>query len=175
MLIGDLIRRIGKQPDSKDPKYALTPGLAPFELAERIRSYLYDAKTYARWRRQSWRTFASGAHLLTLASSATATVILGLAELEGIARWGFIFSALVTVVGSLELFFNWRSRWILAEEALSEWHRIEENLRLYVAATPAASLNEAKIVSFYDEYREVWNQFSNQWLEQRRSHAKVSG
>lgn len=164
------LNRADRQPPSQEPTHPLAAGLNPFELAERIRESLYEAKDYARWRRKSWRALSSGTHLLVLVFSATATIILGLAELNGLAQWGFIFSALVTTLGSVEPFFNWRSRWVLAEEALSKWHRIEEDLTIYVAETKKDGLDEAHILTFYDQYCQVWNQFSNQWLEQRRSH-----
>lgn len=157
------------QPVPREPTVALAAGLSTFDLAARVRTNLYSAKTYARWRRQSWRIMASGTHLLGLALSATATVILGLAELTGPAQWGFIFSALVTTLSAIEPFFNWRSRWVLAEEALAEWHRIDNELTMYVADTEERNLDRTKIMAFHDEYSQVWEHFSNQWLEQRRA------
>ncbi|WP_459335508.1 SLATT domain-containing protein [Arthrobacter sp. TMS2-4] len=141
-------------------------------MAKYIRASLYSAKDYARWRRKSWRTLASGTHLFGLALSATATVILGLSDLDGPAQWGFIFSALVTTIGAIEPFFNWRSRWVLAEEALARWHRIEEDLSLYVANREIEKLDQSEVMSFYHKYTQVWEQFSDQWLEQRRADGK---
>ncbi|MHC6219481.1 SLATT domain-containing protein [Arthrobacter sp. MMS24-S77] len=161
------------QPTSREPTHALAAGLSAFDLADRVRTNLYSAKTYARWRRKSWRIMASGTHILGLALSATATVILGLAELTGPAQWGFIFSALVTTLGAIEPFFNWRSRWVLAEEALANWHRIDEDLTMYVAETDENDLDRGRIMGFHDEYCRVWEQFNNQWLEQRRARTTV--
>lgn len=162
------------QPPSHEPKYPLAAGLSSVELATRIRANIYDAKTYARWRRKSWRIMASGTHLLGLGLSAAATVILGLAELSGPAQWGFIFSALVTTAGAIEPFFNWRSRWVLAEEALAKWHRLDEDLTMYVADTEEQDLDRARILSYHEKYCTVWEQLSRQWLEQRRGAATTS-
>lgn len=115
---------------------------------------------------------ASGIHLLALALSATATVILGLAELTGPAQWGFIFSALVTTLGAIEPFFNWRSRWVLAEEALAKWHRIDDDLSMYVAVTDKSDLDPKRIMAFHEDYCRVWEQFSNQWLDQRKQTSR---
>jgi hypothetical protein len=162
-------KRSDFQPPSREPTDALAAGLSPFDLATRIRTNLYSAKSYARWRRKSWRIMASGTHMLGLALSAAATVILGVAELTGPAQWGFIFSALVTTLGAIEPFFNWRSRWVLAEEALANWHRIDDDLTMYVADTNENDLDRARIMGFHDEYCLVWEQFNNQWLDQRRA------
>lgn len=113
--------------------------------------------------------------MLSLALSAAGTVILGLAELSGPAQLGFIFSALVTTLGAIEPFFNWRSRWVSAEEALAKWHRIEEDLTIYIAQTPFRRLDTDKILGFHDEYCRTWEQFSDQWLDQRRSTPSRQG
>lgn len=167
-------KRSEHQPPSREPTLELVAGLSPFELAAQVRRHIYDAESYARWRRKSWRAMASGTHVAGLVLSAAATVILGLAELEGPAQFGFIFSALVTTLGAIEPFFNWRSRWVLAEEALAKWHRIEEDLAIYVADTEQNNLDRAKIMTFYKSYCLVWDEFSNQWLEQRRSNDSIN-
>ncbi|TAP44617.1 SLATT domain-containing protein [Arthrobacter sp. S39] len=173
-LIIQVKRRSDFQPQSRPPTHPLEQGLTTLDLATRIRQNLYEAKTYARWRRKSWRVMASGTHLLGLAVSATATVILGLAELNGPAQWGFIFSALVTTLTAIEPFFNWRARWVFAEEALAEWHRIDSDLTMYVASTETNDLDRSKVLGYHDECSKVWEQFSGQWLEQRKPKATPS-
>lgn len=161
--------RSDRQPEALEPSHPLTPGLSNLELATKIRAALYQAKGYARWRRRSWRRMASVTHIIVLGLSAAATVILGLADLNGLAQWGFVFSALVTTVSAVEPFFNWRSRWVLAEEALAKWHRLEEDLATYVAATPSQDLQQDRLLAYYSGYCDVWEDFSNRWIEQRRA------
>lgn len=161
--------RSDRQPPALVPSHSLSSGLSNLDLAVKVREGLYEAKGYARWRRRSWRRMASSTHILVLGLSAAATVVLGLADLDGLGQWGFVFSALVTTVSAVEPFFNWRSRWVLAEEALAKWHRLEEDLATYVAATAAQDLQQEKILEFYSGYCDVWEDFSNRWIEQRRA------
>ena len=153
---------------SPPPRHELVSGLDDFELARMIRERLYEDKEYARVRRRQWRGLASVTRLGSLALSAAGTIVLGVAELGRLATIGFICSALVTTLGAIEPFFNWRSRWILAEEALAQWHQIEEGLALYVAQNPAKDLDRDIILNFDRERRAVWSHFSTQWLRERR-------
>lgn len=80
-------------------------------------------------------------------------------------------SALVTAITALEPFFNFRSRWISADEALARWHRSEEELTLYVASRPEHELTTAEVLRFDDMRRDEWVRFSQDWLTGRRSGA----
>jgi hypothetical protein len=111
---------------------------------------------------------ASLTRLLSLGLSAAATVLLGLADLQGTAEWGFVCAALVTTVGAIEPFFNWRSRWIMAEEAMADWYRLDRELGAYIAGTHEQELDREKLLEFDRQSTLVWSRFSAQWLEQRR-------
>lgn len=159
------------QPAAKDPTHPLAAGLGTFDLAEMVRTRLYEDRAYARWRRKTWRRQASVTRLATLACSATATILIGLSGTNDVTlkNVGFVFSALVTTVAAIEPYFNWRSRWVMSEEALGRWHEIEESLSLYVAETQEADLDRERILAFDRSRREVWSAFNQQWIEQRRA------
>lgn len=153
----------------------LLPGTTPLELADRVRTRLKYALTYGRDSRRGWRFWATTVRLAVLGLSAFATVTLGLASLTGAAAYGFIASALVTTVSAVEPFFNWRSRWVMADEAIAQWYTIEDELLLYVAGTRAEDLSVERITRLDEARQAVWDRFSTQWLiERRRPDAGLS-
>ena len=99
--------------------------------------------------------------------------MLGFAELNGLAAAGFVCTALVTTIGAVEPYFNWRSRWIMAEEAMHEWYALEQKLIWYVGTTPQQNLDASQIMKIDLKRRSVWDQFGQQWIEQRR-HSEVN-
>lgn len=106
---------------------------------------------------------------MTFAVSAGATIALGLSEAGVLGNIGFVLSALVTSLTALESFFNWRSRWINAEEALAEWYAIKEDLRFRVSGVPDEAHADLDLDDFYRRYRDVWAQWSRSWIEARKA------
>jgi len=153
------------EPIAKD----LIPNLPPLVLANAVTRQFYKDRNYIRLRRRRWAIGAVIIRLMALALSSAATIFLGLADLSGLAAWGFTLSALVTTVSALETFFNFRSRWVSADEALARWHRSEEELQTYVNTTPVGRLLSSEIVKFDEERRDEWSRFSQDWLSDRRS------
>lgn len=142
--------------------------LAPDALASYVQVRLRAARRYVQRQRNVWRALATTTHLTTLTLSAAATVVLGFARLTGLGSLGFIFSALVTTIAAIEPFYNWRSRWVISEEALAEWYRIEEDLTIYVASNPTKSLDTILIMAFDKRFVGVWETFNRKWLRSRR-------
>ena len=142
--------------------------LPPDALAAYVQVRLRGARRYVQAQRNVWRVLATTTHLATLALSAAATIVLGFAQLTGLGALGFIFSALVTTISAIEPFYNWRSRWVISEEALAEWYRIEEDLTIYVASNPAESLNTGQIMAFDQRFVGVWENFNRKWLQSRK-------
>lgn len=167
---GHLFRSKGRRP-GEPPTRPLKPGLNNLDLADFLRQRLYDDRDYARNRRMEWRLGAVALRLLTVGLGAAATVTLGLADLDTQAAVGFALTAIATVLGGLEAFFNWRSRWVAAEEALASWHHIEEALALYVSARPVEALVREELLAFDDQRRDVWSGFSRTWVQQRKGSA----
>jgi hypothetical protein len=58
-----------------------------------------------------------GTRIVSLVLAVASTIILGLQQLNFWTGLAFSFVAVGTLVSAVEPFFNWRSRWILMEEA----------------------------------------------------------
>jgi hypothetical protein len=76
--------------------------------------------------------------------------------------------ALVTVLGGLETFFNWRSRWVLMEEAQYRLNRIRDEIDYYLVVTPSANVTKEKLDEFFREQQAVWSDVSRRWVEFRK-------
>jgi len=139
-------------------------------LAAYVQVRLRAARQYVQKSRSLWRVLATTNHLVTLALSAGATVLLGFAQLSGLASWGFVLSALVTTFAAIEPYYNWRSRWVGAEEALADWYRIEEDLTIYVASTDPQKVGRQEIMEFDKRFVLVWEKFNNHWLDGRKGN-----
>lgn len=154
--------------DNPSP-YGLEPGKTPLALAEQLIRSIADSRSYAQKRRSQWSRWSTGIRLTMFAVSAAATVTLGLAESDSWGKIGFVLSALVTSLTALEPFFNWRSRWVGADEALAQWYDVEEDLRHFIASNPEAKITATDIDRFYRRYRKIWNDWSASWVSARRA------
>ena len=143
-------------------------GLSPYDAANQLCAWTISANGYARTRKARFRALSSGTKVLSLVLSGSATIILGLQNLSFWAGLGFSLVALLTVVNAVEPFFNWRSRWILAEEAQHRFYRLEEDLKNEVAATKEDDLKFEDLTKYYERYKYTWNDFAKKWLVYRR-------
>jgi hypothetical protein len=146
----------------------LPVGLTPIQLAEQLNDRIAAAIAYTRRKRTGFRSASSILKLGTIALSAASTIILGVQDLDFWTGVGFALVALATVGAAIEPFFNWRSRWVLMEEQLYRFHRLQDDLAMTVAATGEDRLAQATIEGFYREYRAIWDSTSERWLENRR-------
>jgi hypothetical protein len=146
-----------------------TVGLTPLELAQDLLSRIERGHAYARDRRRRFRHRSVAVRLVSLALSGASTIILGLQNLDFWASLGFALVALVTVVNGLEPFFAWRSLWVLMEETQHRFHRLEDDVTFYLAATPADQVDPARIEEMFERYQQIWDQQGDRWLEFRRS------
>ncbi len=163
------------QQDQRIPSGAssMAQGLDDSDIAILIKSRCDDALAYAASKGPKWQRRASWTKLSSLALSAAATITLGFAPLTPWTAVGFVCSALVTTLGAVEPYFNHRSRWVGAEKAIYEWHRVKEDLELYVATTAALDRNDLLV---FDRRRaDIWITFSEQWLSARRSGGADAG
>jgi hypothetical protein len=71
----------------------------------------------------------------------------------------------VTVINAVEPFFNWRSRWLLAEDAQSRFYRVEEDLEYLVATCPKETLSMEDLSALYRRHQDNWSHFSENWRE----------
>ncbi len=153
--------------ESRTPP-TLPAGLTPHELAVLVATWIEEAISYAQRRRSLWARWSTTVRVVMLAVSSTATVVLGVSEGDVFVRIGFVLSALVTTLTALEPFFNWRSRWIQAEEALAGWYHLHDEIKLLVAATPPQQLTTAQVEKVYRRFRAVWDAWSSAWVTARR-------
>ncbi|MFC3346648.1 DUF4231 domain-containing protein [Streptomyces echinoruber] len=144
-------------------------GLAPVEAAGRLLEKVRHGKEYARRKKRRFRRASSIVRLLTLSLSAASTIILGLQNLNAWAGLAFALMALVTLAGAVEPFFNWRSRWVLMEEAQYRFERLADELEYLLASTPASELTHDQLQPVFDGYQTVWDHLSERWLEQRHT------
>jgi hypothetical protein len=90
-------------------------GLPLREVAMHFRDLI--SADWADSRKARFRRSASRVNLASLVLAALATVVLGIEAIPGRSWVALPPVATVTVLGALEPFFNWRSRWVLMEEA----------------------------------------------------------
>jgi hypothetical protein len=94
--------------------------------------------------------------------------VLGIPEIPARASIALPMVALVTVLGGLEAFFNWRSRWVLMEETRYNLNRLRDELDYYLVATPTEELSRERLQEFFDRHQVVWADASRQWVEFRK-------
>jgi len=143
-------------------------GLTEYDAANQLRAWTCCANGYMKKRKARFRALSSGTKVLSLVLSGSATIILGLTDLPFPANLGFSLVALLTVINAVEPFFNWRSRWILAEEAQHRFYRLEEDLKYLVSTQPEGELKFKELAHYYRRYQYTWNNFSEKWLANRR-------
>jgi hypothetical protein len=157
------------EPSSLDSVPGLPTGLSVLEQAEWLHGSIRQSIDYARHMRRAWARRSSGLRILSFTVSASATIALGLAQTDLLGDIGFVLSALVTSINALESFFNWRSGWVSAEEALARWHTIADDLWLLVASRDPSDVKAADIERIYKQYRKAWNEWADGQISARRS------
>jgi hypothetical protein len=158
----------GWQPGQMTASPGIPAGLSPYETALQLRTWTLSANGYSRDRKARFRLFSTGTKVLSLVLSGAATIILGLQNLTFWAGLGFSLVALTTTINAIEPFFNWRSRWVLAEEAQHRFYRLQEDLEYLVATRRPDELMAEDLEKLYVRYQEIWDHFAGEWLEHRR-------
>jgi Zn-dependent protease with chaperone function len=142
--------------------------LAPYEVAARLQGQVADGITWSRRRKTKFRRSASAIRIVSLVLAVSSTIILGLQQLNFWTGLAFSFVAVGTLVSAVEPFFNWRSRWILMEEAQYKLQRIRDELEYYLLKTPAANVVIDDLDPFFERLQDVWTDTSERWLAYRR-------
>jgi hypothetical protein len=130
---------------------------------------------WADSRKVRFRTSASRVRVASLVLTALSTIVLGIPAIPSRASIALPMVALVTVLGGLETFFNWRSRWVLMEEAQYRLNRIRDEIDYYLVVTPSADITREKLDEFFQEQQAVWNDVSRRWVEYRKLDRPPSG
>ncbi|MGC5288191.1 SLATT domain-containing protein [Micromonospora sp. DT231] len=140
----------------------LTEALTTFrELVSADMEWADSRKT--RFRRRS--TWSKG---LSLGLTALSTVVLGIPQIPFNASIALPMVAVVTLLGSLEFFHNWRSRWILMEETRYRLNRLRDEIDYLLVANPPDGLTREHIDRFFADQQQIWADVSRQWVEFRR-------
>jgi Protein of unknown function (DUF4231) len=119
-------------------------------------------------RKDRFRRRASCAKVASLVLAAASTVVLGIAAIPGRVAIALPMVALVTLISALEPFFNWRSRWVLMEEAQYRLNRIRDEMDYYLVTTPGADLDRGRLFRFFTEQQGIWRDVSRKWIEFRK-------
>jgi hypothetical protein len=144
-------------------------GLTPNEAANQLLQWLERADGYSGKRKRQFQRSASAIKWLSLGLSGASTIILGVQDLDFWSGMGFTLVALTTVLNAVEPYFNWRSRWVLMEEARYRFYVLQDDLRYLLLKTSDADLRFGDIDVMYDRYRQIWMSLSEQWIGHRRS------
>ncbi|MGW7067182.1 DUF4231 domain-containing protein [Streptomyces sp. NPDC054855] len=150
------------------PDDGLGVGLSPREAAALLLDKIRQGSGYARSKKKRFGRSASVIKVATLVLSASSTVILGLQNLNAWAGLALACMALVTLLGAVEPFFNWRSRWVLMEEAQYQFQRLADDVEYLVASTAANELTFDQLDEIFGRYQAIWDGLSRTWLERRR-------
>jgi hypothetical protein len=123
-----------------------------------------------RFRRRSSRT-----KLASLILAALSTVVLGIEAIPGRSWVALPLVATVTVLGGLESFFNWRSRWVLMEEAQYRLNRLRDEIDYYLTVTQPEAVEREVIDRFFADQQLIWSDVSRRWIEFRSLAISQSG
>jgi hypothetical protein len=126
-------------------------------------------------RKIRFRKRASYVKVAALLLTAASTVVLGIQAIPARADIALPMVALVTVFGALEAFFNWRSRWVLMEEAQYRLNRIRDEVDYYLVTTPLAELEKERLNQFFAAQQDVWGDVSRRWIEFRKLERSPQG
>jgi len=145
-----------------------TAGLPLREVVVHFRDLVSADMDWVDSRKSQFRRHASIVRVSALLLTAASTVVLGIQEIPARASIALPMVALVTVLGGLETFFNWRSRWVLMTETRYRFNRLRDELDYYIVTTPAAELSRGRLAEFFAKHQVVWDETSRQWVEFRK-------
>jgi hypothetical protein len=136
--------------------------------ADHLEDLIAQAIEYTKSRKSSFMRKSTVVRVTALVMSGASTVILGLQDLDFWASLGFVLVALSTVASGVEAFFNWRSRWVFAEEAQARFYQLQDELRMLRLTKPGAELTQTDVLKVFGTYEATWTQFSRQWADERK-------
>ena len=138
------------------------------EIFIRFRDLVSADMGWTDSRKIRFRRRASYMKVAALLLTAASAVVLGIQAIPSRASIALPMVAIVAVANALEPFFNWRSRWVLMEEALYRLNKIRDEMDYYLVTTPAAALKRDKLYQFFLQQQEVWGDVSRRWVEFRK-------
>jgi hypothetical protein len=165
------LRRKKPAPWIRPTDTALALGQSPVDTLQILREWTAAGNYYARRLKNRLRIRATVLRLLSVGLSAFSAVILGIQDLDLWGDLGFVAVTLATILVGLEGFFNWRSRWVSAEELQYRFYKLQDDLEFLAASKSVGELSHDDVEMIYKEYVKAWDSFSGQWLDERRRAA----
>jgi len=136
------------------------------EIFLKFRNTVSGDMEWADSRKHIFRRRASYVKVATLLLTAAATVVLGIEAIPSRAAIALPMVALVTVLGGLDSFYNWRSRWVLMEEAQYRLNRLRDEIDYYyIITTSPDNLSTERLKEFFLEQQAIWSDVSRRWIE----------
>ena len=142
-------------------------GLPLREVAVHFRDLVSADMDWADSRKARIRRSSTRVKLASLILAALSTVVLGIEAIPGRSWVALPLVAAVTVLSALETFFNWRSRWVLMEEAQYRLNRLRDEIDYYLTVTPPDAIEREMLDRFFADQQLIWNDVSRRWVEFR--------
>jgi hypothetical protein len=150
-------------------------GQAKREVFLKFRETVSGDMRWADSRKHVFRRRASYVRVATLLLTAAATVVLGIEAIPSRAAIALPLVALVTVLAGLDSFYNWRSRWVLMEEAQYRFNRLRDEIDYYIIAASPEDLKTEQLKEFFLEQQATWADVSKRWIEFRKLDQSPQG
>jgi hypothetical protein len=129
---------------------------------------------WADSRKARFRRSASHVKLASLMLAALSTVVLGIKTIPAQTEIALPMVALVTMLGAMETFYNWRSRWVLMEETQYRLNRLRDEMDYYLMVTPSDRVEREALDRFFAQQQLIWSDVSRRWIEFRALDASQS-
>ena len=127
-------------------------------------------KNMLRHRKEN-RTWASVIKILVIFLSSALTVLLGL-QSTGLEKYfkdiAFTLAAVVTLLNTLEPFFNFRALWVEHEQAIARMYRLKNDVEFYLAGTPPKEIKVEKLDDFLEKFKDIWNSLNDNYIRHRK-------
>lgn len=134
----------------------------------RFRDLVSSDIDWADSRKVRNRAKAFRTRIAILVLTAASTVVLGIPAIPERTSVALPMVALVTLIGGLEPYFNWRSLWVLMEETQYRLNRIRDEMDYYLVVTPEADISLYRLEAFFKAQQEIWNDVSRRWIGFRK-------
>jgi hypothetical protein len=151
------------------------PGIPLRQAFLKFRDLISSDMDWSDLRKARFRASATYIKTGVLVLTATSTIVLGISAIPSRAVVALPMVAFVTVLGGLEGFHNWRSRWILMEECQYRLNRLRDKIDYYLILTPEADLQRKYLDEFFAEQQEIWADTSQRWIEFRKLERSSDG
>lgn len=138
------------------------------EIFLKFRETVSGDMEWADSRKHAFRRRASYVRVATLLLTAAATVVLGIEAIPSRAAIALPMVALVAVFSGLDSFYNWRSRWVLMEEAQYRLNRLRDEIDYYIITTSPDDLKTEQLKEFFLDQQATWADVSKRWIEFRK-------